>query len=240
MYCTADPCNSPLVYKGRENKEDYGCRNPYCRSRSIQYHPNVKVRDGWYYAAGYNLPFHYSDPKRQQPDYHYEWYALVGPSNNETLLQGLKLVERNSGRVYADRLSDPPFNPLWNERWECEQETLHSVPYYALPANGDFKSQFYIIRDRMMKEWLAMGSQQKHYKRHDYNPYYDVDDDFWDNYWYSSQRVYVSQATKIGSGIDIDDTTKKLIELAANNTNENEAKNAALKACERLRKILKP
>ncbi len=168
MRCTADPCDAPLEPMGGENQEDYGCSahfnpNPNLNprhfastcpaSREIHYHTAVKVRQDWYYLAGYCLPFRWIGAPASPQAHHYGWYALVGnPVSNRTVLQGLRLVERSYGDNH------------WNEATqdysartvsECVQETLHEMPYVALPANGDFKPQFHLLRDRMMEGFGA-------------------------------------------------------------------------------------
>lgn len=149
MRCTAEPCPGLLQYRGGENTEDFGCSVPCWASREISYHTHVAVRSGWYYIANrYHLPFRWIDVRGQRPEYNYSWYSLVGDeSNGVTKLQGLKLEARRPRPLDHTLLS--------NEHRECVQETLHSVPYTALPANDHFLDQFHILRDRIMNEWLA-------------------------------------------------------------------------------------
>jgi hypothetical protein len=177
--------------------------------------------------ASYHLPFEYIEAHWRRPDYTYKWFALIG-DGHQTHLQGLKLVERSFGTVKG----------VWNKEtqdysaatWkECVQETLHSVPYYALPANDDFIGQFNIIRGRMMEEWYDQKPKEKETWTYDWS--YNQGYPNWT--WYD---LYPDMLPKTDF---IDETTRKLIELATNNTNIHEASNAAMKACKRLRKKLK-
>lgn len=162
MQCTADPCYGQLQHMGGENQEDFGCSNWFDRnfrshdclaSKYIGFHTHVRVRKDWYYLAQYNLPFRWINSSN------YRWYALRGdPGSNETRLEGLKLrVETHLGDVrhwYEPDMDGRTNQHLALRDKECEQEHLFTVPYVALPANGDFKEQFAILRDRVMREWL--------------------------------------------------------------------------------------
>ena len=160
MQCTADPCYGKLQHMGGENQEDFGCSNWFrgaatcLASKYIGFHTHVRVRKDWYYLAQYNLPFRWINSSN------YRWYALRGdPGSNETRLEGLRLrVETYLGdvRYWYDPAIDGQTNQhLTLSSKECEQEHLFTVPYVALPANGDFKEQFAILRDRVMHEWLG-------------------------------------------------------------------------------------
>lgn len=128
MRCTIGHCQATLQYKGGENLEDYGCSNRQDGRAAYQYSGNVKVRDGWWFAAGYAMPFEYVDVRNRRADRHYTWYALVGsPESGQTELQGLGVGV---------------------------QETLFSIPYVALPANSEFNREFDLLRDRMMNAWF--------------------------------------------------------------------------------------
>jgi len=77
----------------------------------------------------------------------------------------------------------------------------------------------------MMNQWLNQGPKE------DYRSVYE---DFWAGMYDLTSFPFNSTG-----GISIDDKTKKLIELATNNSNFNEASNAAIKACQRIKKLLK-
>src|SRR5271169_2735853 len=134
MRCTIGSCQSPLQYKGGENLEDYGCPNRSCRRFEIHYYGNVKVRQNWYYAAGYSMPFEYVDVHHRRPDHHYHWYALVGTPDGQTELQGLRLADRVGVPSWNERLQDYSATTYQ----ECRQEPLFTIPYVALPTNADF------------------------------------------------------------------------------------------------------
>jgi hypothetical protein len=130
MLCTA--CGSPLAYKGGENREDWGCWNfDGCGSRlERSYYGNVKVRDGWWFSAGYALPFRWND----------EWYCAVGPSDDKTVFQKLH------SPTIAFTILDVPY--YMDDAW---QEFLLSIPYYALPVNDDFNAQFDILKAKFIQ-----------------------------------------------------------------------------------------
>jgi hypothetical protein len=135
MICTV--CKNPLQYKGGENKEDFGCRNREgCPSRSeAHYYPNVKVRDGWYFAASYNLPFLWQG----------KWFCLVGPVQDY-----FDLKKQFKDRTLLQEITITNFlYPSSN------QKTLVSIPYMALPTNGDFYREFLVLVEKAMSILLV-------------------------------------------------------------------------------------
>lgn len=225
MECTADPCHSPLVYKGGENREDFGCRNPNCRRFEIHYSPNVKVRSNHYFLMGYNLPYTWIDRRTT-----YGWFALVGsPESGKTELQGLKLVERSYG------------GHNWNEATQdysaatvsaCVQEVLHTVDYVALPANQDFKRKFYELRDRLMNEWLG-EYRNLHCPPRRFNVI-----DRGDHPIVEPRRQDHRLLTTSATSVSIDSELQRLIHTANTDTNDDAAEQAARDVCRRLRGLL--
>ena len=72
MKCTA--CGAPMKYVEGENLEDFGCSNPnYCQIRidRINYFPHLGVRNNWWFATQYHLPFYYNN----------QWICVEGPKN---------------------------------------------------------------------------------------------------------------------------------------------------------------
>jgi hypothetical protein len=114
-------CWSPLVYKGGENKEDHGCWNMNCPARvEAAYYSNVKVRNGWWFSAGYTLPFKHNN----------SWYCVVGPCHIKC---STELKQIHTFMQYGC-LSWNRGNPIYGNRLECTQETVWTIPYMALPV----------------------------------------------------------------------------------------------------------
>lgn len=130
MKCTA--CDSPIRYKGGENKKDHGCNSMTCPARvEAVYFGNVSVREGWWFAESYHLPFKCGA----------QWFAVVGPNSfyipsNTTTLQKINTLYRY-GILDWNR-----GNPIYGDRLECSQEAVWSIPYMALPVNEDFNREF--------------------------------------------------------------------------------------------------
>lgn len=123
-------CNDLIVRGNGENREDFHCKNMKCSSRTeISYYPHVSVKEGWYFAAGYHLPFRSGD----------NWFCLVGPEKSfkndgfmeRTVLQSISCIPRNFYMMH-------------------QQTYITSTKYYALPVNEDFNREFDIIATKLM------------------------------------------------------------------------------------------
>jgi hypothetical protein len=63
-------CKTTLQYHGGANKEDFGCPNGRCPSKmQIMHHIHVRIRDNWWFAPEYHIPFKYCD----------DWFTVSGP-----------------------------------------------------------------------------------------------------------------------------------------------------------------
>lgn len=132
-----------MLYKGGENKEDHGCRNMSCPARvEAVYYGNVKVRDNWYFAAGYTLPFKFGG----------SWYCVVGPIRlwfsgarlktdftEQTQLQEIHTFRKQMCISWNNG------NPIFGDRLQCSQKDVWSIPYMALPVNSDFNREFDVL-----------------------------------------------------------------------------------------------
>ena len=107
-----------------ENKKDHHCYNVGCPSVESGYIPYVSVREGWYFAESYHLPFQSSNRI---------WYSVVGPVNGRTVLK--RIQQRR-----VSRLLEVPLG----------FQELNDIEYYALPANDDLRNQFQILIDKFI------------------------------------------------------------------------------------------
>lgn len=142
MKCLA--CGWPIRYIGGENKEDYTCSNPDKRKNcpcwsEIGYYPFMYVRENWWFARQYLLPFKKDD----------KWYCIRGPElvfnkefalTNKTFLQELQPTMKRNNRVWTF----------------CEAKTILEIPYRALPVNEDFTEQVDILLDRLFNKLLLL------------------------------------------------------------------------------------
>lgn len=137
MKCTA--CNAPMIYKGGENKEDFGCKNIYCCARvEADYGSHLTIKENWYFCGGYHLPFKSGN----------KWFCVIGPKylcingvfSERTFLQ--EIIVKNLYSLYY------MFNYSANIR--SSQTTLLSIKYMALPANNDFEEQFKILIEKVI------------------------------------------------------------------------------------------
>jgi hypothetical protein len=143
MNCTA--CGSVLYWNNEENTKNNTCWNMDCAARKeALYCCNVSVRPGWYFLEKYHLPLKVDDV----------WYCIVGPVNGRSVLQIISftaIASRSRRPVWGQpRLMDEDGEWYWNDyRKECCQSDVCSIPYMALPGNGDFSREVGILIDKL-------------------------------------------------------------------------------------------
>jgi hypothetical protein len=119
-----------MLYKGGENKEDHGCRNMNCPARiEAVYYGNVKVRNGWWFSPGYALPFKHNN----------SWYCVEADDwdmKNGTYLKSITTYKRSSMIIST---------AVYGLKNDSKQETVWSIPYFALPVNEDFNREFDVL-----------------------------------------------------------------------------------------------
>jgi hypothetical protein len=120
-----------MKYKGGENKEDFGCSDPKncpCWSE-IGYLPHVGVRENWWFATQYHLPFKFND----------DWIAASG------ITYGRTDFHKITSYVYT-WITQPN-----RKNMTSEQKYLFSMPYMALPVNDDFSAEFNKLKSKFEK-----------------------------------------------------------------------------------------
>jgi hypothetical protein len=113
-----------------EHCEDTHCRNPDCYPRKVlKFSPHVRIRDGWWFAVNYSIPFRINDA----------WYCVYSSD---------VLQRRYNATILGEFFLTPHTNMFgWNllpSRWETKQ--VLSLPFYALPVNQDFEFEFDSLR----------------------------------------------------------------------------------------------
>jgi len=147
MKCTV--CGAPMKYKGGENKEDFGCSDrKHCPCSEIGYYPHMGVRENWWFATQYHLPFKFDD----------KWYAATGP-RHETIYSNGCWINTRGIIGYGERTIFQTISP-YKYKWltkpgithmESKQEYLFSIPYIALPVNDDFLGEFNKLKSKFEK-----------------------------------------------------------------------------------------
>lgn len=144
-------CGSHFDCRG-ENREDYHCANGQCPSRKeAGYSPHVGVRNNWWFATKYHLPFKRGD----------QWFCVVGPKQEYYKTDLLSLAEQlwpRSTQRYEPHQTTV-LQQITPRTWSypitsltlpagvlkfntCDQHTLWTVDYMALPVNEDFNREF--------------------------------------------------------------------------------------------------
>lgn len=143
-------CNSPMIYSGGENKNDYSCSNPKscpCWTE-IGYYPHASVQPDWWFLKEYHLPFKHKG----------QWFSLHGPiseyyeyecnENSDLINVGLK---EEQVTIFSALLNYTCSN-------NCIQIPQLSIPYFALPANGDFTREFEKLKQhKAIQAYLAVS-----------------------------------------------------------------------------------
>ena len=146
-----------------ENREHFHCCNGKCPARvEANYTPHIAVRDGWYYARAYNLPF-------KTTDWSTDWYSISGPvctaegersvlsrigsqlyTGYDALGNAVCHYDPNT-EVYSNLDGSPVIGvPIlqWVLGWGCNR--VLSMPYMALPTNDDLVPQLDILIDKFL------------------------------------------------------------------------------------------
>jgi hypothetical protein len=145
MKCTA--CFWPLCYDGGENKNDYSCSNPnkleHCPAwTEAHFYPWMSVRDNWWFAAAYALPFKWNN----------KWYCIRGPQISS--FGGL--IGYGNETTFLQELT-PKMSRSYNYVYETSSHnTILQIPYRALPVNDDFMGEFNKLVDQIMNKYLLL------------------------------------------------------------------------------------
>jgi len=146
-------CDWNLEYKGGENKEDFGCKNPQCPARTeASYFPHVGVRENWWFATMYHLPFKHGP----------QWYCLEGPVKAWYIKDKRSLAEQlwpGSTSRYQPHAVTILKKIIPTSHKTCVQEKVWEADYMALPVSQDFNREFDVLInkfDRYLNKLISL------------------------------------------------------------------------------------
>jgi hypothetical protein len=138
-------CQAPIIRSEEENIKNFRCSNKAdCPTiKEARYSLNVSVKEGWWFAESYHIPFKWNGYWfcAIGPDYHLIDRGIadldvVGPF---TMFQKIKTSYKNGITNWNNG------DPIYGQVLECSQEDAWYTPYMALPVNQDFNREFDIL-----------------------------------------------------------------------------------------------